>query len=45
MVIPSWETFSFEAEKETMIFSFSDRAAQQSLGFWREEILSELNIE
>ena len=39
LVIPSWETFSFESENETMIFSFSDRAAQQSLGFWREEIL------
>jgi len=39
LVIPSWETFSFEAEKESMIFSFSDRAAQQALGFLREEIL------
>jgi gentisate 1,2-dioxygenase len=35
-----WEIFSFECENEAMIFSFSDRAAQQSLGFWREEILS-----
>jgi len=39
-VIPSWESFSFLAEEETMMFSFSDRAAQQSLEFWREEILS-----
>jgi gentisate 1,2-dioxygenase len=38
LVIPSWETFSFEAQKESMIFSFSDRAAQQALGFLREEI-------
>ena len=45
MVIPSWEKYSFEAEKESMIFSFSDRAAQQALGFWREEILSESNFE
>jgi len=39
LVIPSWETFSFEAEKESMIFSFSDRAAQEALGFLREETL------
>jgi gentisate 1,2-dioxygenase len=28
---------SIQAEQESVIFSFSDRPAQQSLGLWREE--------
>jgi gentisate 1,2-dioxygenase len=39
MVIPPWETYAFEADQTCLLFSFSDRAAQQALGFWREEQL------
>jgi gentisate 1,2-dioxygenase len=40
MVIPSWTTFSFSSQSESVIFSFSDKTAQESLGFWREEYLN-----
>jgi gentisate 1,2-dioxygenase len=36
-VAPSWEPHRFEAESDCLIFSYSDRAAQEALGFWREE--------
>ena len=36
-VVPSWEFCRFEAESNCVIFSYSDRAAQEALGFWREE--------
>jgi len=36
-VVPSWETYRFSAATDCMIFSYSDRAAQEALGFWREE--------
>jgi len=36
-VVPSWETHRFSAANDCMIFSYSDRAAQEALGFWREE--------
>ena len=36
-VIPSWCPVSHEAEEESILFSFSDRPAQQALGIWREE--------
>jgi gentisate 1,2-dioxygenase len=35
-VIPSWEIHRFEAETDCLLFSYSDRAAQEALGFWRE---------
>jgi len=35
-VIPPWQTHRFAAESDCVLFSFSDRAAQESLGFWRE---------
>jgi gentisate 1,2-dioxygenase len=35
--IPCWVRHRFEAEEDATLFSFSDRAAQQKLGFWREE--------
>ena len=38
-VVPSWETYRLESIQETYLFSFTDRAAQQKLGFWREEHL------
>jgi gentisate 1,2-dioxygenase len=36
-VVPAWETYRLEAGSDCMIFSYSDRAAQEALGFWREE--------
>jgi len=37
LVVPSWTPVSHEAEDESVLFSFSDRPAQQALGFWREQ--------
>jgi gentisate 1,2-dioxygenase len=39
LVVPSWHSAAFCASRETVLFSFSDRPAQQSLGLWREERL------
>lgn len=36
-VVPSWYTVSHDADCDTVLFSFSDRAAQKALGLWREE--------
>jgi gentisate 1,2-dioxygenase len=36
-VVPSWEHCQFKAEADCVLFSYSDRAAQEALGFWREE--------
>jgi gentisate 1,2-dioxygenase len=36
-VVPSWEACRFAAGSDCVIFSYSDRAAQEALGFWREE--------
>jgi gentisate 1,2-dioxygenase len=36
-VVPSWEPYRFVAERECVLFSYSDRAAQEALGFWREQ--------
>lgn len=36
-VVPSWEIYRFAAVTDCVIFSYSDRAAQEALGFWREE--------
>ncbi len=36
-VAPSWKWIEHEADDETVLFSYSDRAAQQKLGFWREQ--------
>ncbi len=38
-VVPSWEPYRFEARADCVIFSYSDRAAQEALGFWRESVL------
>lgn len=35
-VVPSWQHASHETEREALLFGFSDRAAQQALGLWRE---------
>jgi gentisate 1,2-dioxygenase len=36
-VAPSWCPIAHEADVESVLFSFSDRPAQQALGLWREE--------
>lgn len=36
-VLPGWEWRSFEADNNCILFSFSDRPLQESLGFWRAE--------
>jgi len=40
-VVPSWHTVRFEAEEETVLFSFSDRPVQQALGILREQRLEQ----
>ena len=35
-VVPSWEIHHFSATTDCVLFSYSDRAAQEALGFWRE---------
>jgi len=35
-VCPSWLPYTLEASTETVLFSFSDRPAQQALDLWRE---------
>ena len=37
-VVPSWCFVSHEAAEDAVLFSFSDRPAQQALKLWREEI-------
>jgi len=36
-VAPSWKWIEHRAASDAVLFSFSDRAAQQKLGFWREQ--------
>lgn len=37
-VMPPWQSHRFVARTECVLFSFSDRAAQEGLGFWREDV-------
>ncbi|MDX3908088.1 MAG: gentisate 1,2-dioxygenase [Pigmentiphaga sp.] len=37
-VCPSWAPYSLRADSEAVLFSFSDRPAQQSLDIWREQL-------
>src|SRR5690606_7688834 len=36
-VAPSWKTYAHTAKGESVLFSISDRPAQESLGIWREQ--------
>ncbi|HUU71717.1 MAG TPA: gentisate 1,2-dioxygenase [Burkholderiales bacterium] len=36
-VAPSWKPVIHHADQEAVLFSYSDRAAQQKLGLWREQ--------
>jgi gentisate 1,2-dioxygenase len=40
-VVPSWHLFSLAASAELVLFSYSDRAAQQKLGLWRQSRLED----
>jgi gentisate 1,2-dioxygenase len=35
-VVPSWKRYAHTAKAKTVLFSISDRPAQEALGFWRE---------
>lgn len=37
-VVPPWQPLKWVAASDCVLFSFSDRAAQEALGFWRETI-------
>ena len=39
VVVPSWHALQLRAERDSLLFSFSDRPVQQALGLWREEKL------
>jgi gentisate 1,2-dioxygenase len=36
-VVPSWQTIQLRADRDAVMFSFSDRPVQQALGLWREQ--------
>lgn len=36
-VVPSWQPHRINADSECLLFSYSDRATQEALGFWREQ--------
>jgi gentisate 1,2-dioxygenase len=36
-VAPPWKHYSHQAAKESVLFSISDRPAQEALGIWRED--------
>ena len=38
-VVPSWEFHELHAATDCVLFSYTDRAAQEALGFWREEVV------
>jgi gentisate 1,2-dioxygenase len=38
-VVPSWQALQLRADRDTVLFSFSDRPIQQALGLWREQRL------
>ena len=35
-VVPAWAPYSFAADSELILFSFSDKAVQEKLNLWRE---------
>lgn len=39
LVVPSWHALALRAETELKLFAYSDRAAQEKLGLYREERL------
>jgi gentisate 1,2-dioxygenase len=39
VVAPSWVPRRIGADEDLILFSYSDKAAQEKLGLWREELL------
>ena len=37
-VVPSWMKYAHNAKNESVLFSISDRPAQEALGIWREKV-------
>jgi gentisate 1,2-dioxygenase len=35
--VPSWTHYQLKTDADCVLFSYTDRAAQEALGFWREE--------
>lgn len=40
--VPSWVPRRLSAAKDTVLFSFSDRSAQEKLGIWRQDLMENL---
>jgi gentisate 1,2-dioxygenase len=38
-VVPGWSGFTLRADEDLVLFSYSDRVAQEKLGLWREQRL------
>jgi gentisate 1,2-dioxygenase len=38
LAVPAWSRIRFATEEQSVIFSYSDRSAQEKLGFWREDV-------
>ena len=38
-VVPSWHALQLRGDRDSLLFSFSDRPVQQALGLWREQRL------
>jgi gentisate 1,2-dioxygenase len=36
-VVPPWKRYSHHVSNESVLFSISDRPAQEALGIWRQE--------
>ena len=39
VVVPGWMSFTLQADNDLVLFSYSDRVAQEKLGFFREQRL------
>jgi gentisate 1,2-dioxygenase len=37
-VATPWQPYIFTADSELELFSYSDRAGQEALGYWREQM-------
>lgn len=37
VVVPGWMAYTLHAREDLVLFSYSDRVAQEKLGFWREQ--------
>jgi gentisate 1,2-dioxygenase len=37
-VVPPWKRYSHQAQKQSVLFSISDRPSQEALGIWREDV-------